>query len=570
MVFRLLRWLPLALLALASSGCLEAPPPFESTSESPPATGNIPADWFGTDEPLGGHFSHIGVPVINVLQGLYPDSYGVAWNFSADSAVDADWLLDTPRIWSQPAAELTVAGECDDLEPGCDPDFGLWACQTQSDCVFGGVCQVVGATVRTPGELPASLCVGHSAHLWEAQYEAVARAQSFVDVAALEPPDGRFAAALRNAITYLDRSGRYVEVRLLFGHVPVPGHSTDTLEVLRDLTQYLPSDTRLQVTVGAYRSGLPSRNHTKIIAVDGRDLLQGGHNYWTETYLGSNPIFDMSMQIWGTPATDAHLLLNRLWEYTCGPEPLLGHNVLHSFPYEVALCPDPFVRSSTGQPAGDVPVISIGRLSNLGENPSDDALLTMLGAARSTIRLSIQDIGPVRVGPLTTTEWPEDVLAELGWAVARGVDVYLVLSTPGAAPNGDREAGTYGNGWQPEDVAERVESWLEDNPYAFDDVGRSARALVCEHLHAATLRFSDDDTWADGTSIGNHTKLIIVDDVAFYLGAQNLYPTDNAEFGLIVDDAEVTGDLLARYWNPLWENSGRTAISGREAPVCDY
>ena len=252
------------------------------------------------------------------------------------------------------------------------------------------------------------------------------------------------------------------------------------------------------------------------------------------------------------------------------PETLLGYNTLHSFPYEVALCPDPFVRPTTRDVPGDVRVISVGRLSNLGENPADDALLTMLGAARETIRLSVQDIGPVRVGPFTTTDWPEPVLAELGWAVARGVDVYVVLSTPGAAPDGDREAGTYGNGWEPEDVAEHVERWLADNPYVFDDTGWSARELVCEHFHAATLRFSDDDTWADGTSIGNHTKLIIVDDMAFYLGAQNLYPTDNAEFGLIVDEPSVTRDLLVRYWNPLWANSGRTAVSGREAPDCDY
>lgn len=570
MFFRGFLWLFLACLALAPAACFEAPPAVEPTADPEPSFGNIPADSFGGDAPSATPFSHIGEPIINVLSGLYPGSQGEAWQFSTDSAVEADWLLDTPRIWYQPASELNVAGECEGDEPGCELDFGLWECQTQADCELGGTCQVVRATVRTPGENPVSLCVGHSAHLWEAQYEALVQAQSFVDVAVLEPPNGRFSAAIRNAITYLDRSGRSVEIRILFGHVPVPGHSTDTLEVLRDLTQYLPSDTHLQVSVGAYRSGVPSRNHTKIIAVDGHYLIQGGHNYWTETYLTSNPIFDVSMQIQGSPAIDAHMLLNRLWEYTCGPETLLGHNSLHSFPYEVALCPEPFVRPSTREAAGNIPVISVGRLSNLGENPADDALLTMLGAARETIRLSIQDIGPVRVGPITTTDWPEQVLAELGWALARGVDVYVVLSTPGAAPDGNREAGTYGNGWEPEDVAERVERWLDDNPYVFDDPGQSARELVCEHFHAATLRFSDDDTWEDGTSIGNHTKLIIVDDTAFYIGAQNLYPTDNAEFGLIIDDPVVTRDLLQRYWNPLWENSGRTAVSGREAPVCDY
>jgi len=542
-------------------------------SETP--SESLSADWFVPNSSGGGRlsasdFSHIGEPIINVMLGLYSDSEGVLWGASADNAVGAEWLLQTPHIWHQPAGALVVADSCDADEAGCDPDFLLPICETQADCGNGGVCQSVQATVRTPGGAPTALCVGHSADLWQAHYDAVVQAERFVDVSVLEPPDGRFTAALRNAITYLDRSDRDVEVRLLFGHTPVPGHSTDVVEIVRDMTEYLGDDTRLRVSVGAYRSGIPARNHTKIIAVDGRILIQGGHNFWTDIYLRQNPIFDLSMQIEGSAAVDGHMILNRLWDYTCGPSTLVGHSEYVQFPYEVELCPEAYTADGMSPAAGDTRVISVSRLANLGDNPSDDAITTMLSAARDSIRLSIQDIGPISLGPITTAEWPEPILAELGWAVARGVDVYLALSSPGVSPGGRRLIGMYGNGWTPGDVAEKVQEWLEDNPYVFDDTNLTARELVCAHFHPATLRFSDDDTWADGTNIGNHTKLMIVDDVAFYLGAQNLFPSNNAEFGLIVDDRAVTERLLDEYWNPLWEHSGRTAVSGREAPNCAY
>src|SRR5207247_2202410 len=96
-------------------------------------------------------------------------------------------------------------------------DFGLKRCVTSADCGAGGRCAPVAATVTTPGQAPASLCVGHSDVLVDEMYKVLVAAERFADVTSLQPPDGRFTAAIRNAITYLSRSGRAVEVRLLFG-----------------------------------------------------------------------------------------------------------------------------------------------------------------------------------------------------------------------------------------------------------------------------------------------------------------------------------------------------------------
>ena len=42
-------------------------------------------------------------------------------------------------------------------------------------------------------------------------------------------------------------------------------------------------------------------------------------------------------------------------------------------------------------------------------------------------------------------------------------------------------------------------------------------------------------TWANGQLVSNHAKLVAVDDEAFYIGSQNLYPGRLQELGVIVE-----------------------------------
>ncbi|TXL74885.1 hypothetical protein FHP25_15865 [Vineibacter terrae] len=61
--------------------------------------------------------------------------------------------------------------------------------------------------------------MGHSDALLDRIYGLVAQARRIVDITLLQPPpDGRFLAALRNAVTTLGRSGRSVQVRVVVGH----------------------------------------------------------------------------------------------------------------------------------------------------------------------------------------------------------------------------------------------------------------------------------------------------------------------------------------------------------------
>jgi len=58
-----------------------------------------------------------------------------------------------------------------------------------------------------------------------------------------------------------------------------------------------------------------------------------------------------------------------------------------------------------------------------------------------------------------------------------------------------------------------------------------------------------------GGQVGNHAKVLIVDDKIFYVGSDNSYGSGLAEFGLITDDADVTAEFNSNYWEPLWKQA---------------
>ena len=60
------------------------------------------------------------------------------------------------------------------------------------------------------------------------------------------------------------------------------------------------------------------------------------------------------------------------------------------------------------------------------DDPADEALLAMIRSAQSSLKLSLQDIGPIALGGgITLSGWPTDLLEELARAVARGVDIHF-------------------------------------------------------------------------------------------------------------------------------------------------
>jgi phosphatidylserine/phosphatidylglycerophosphate/cardiolipin synthase-like enzyme len=515
--------------------------------------------------------SHVGDAVLAALEATAPGEYGRSWSFSTDNRLDGGWLVQSPPVahWGQPASALVVPVPCTS-GASCDLDFGLLTCTSDTQCGPAGRCIALAATRRSPSQTARRVCAGHSdVALLDELHGLITSAQTAVDLTSLQPPDGRFEAALRNAITYLGATGRTVNVRLLFGAFPVQGE-VDARAVLARLTRDLPATARVTVSVGNYRSSNlpPSWNHSKIVAIDGATALVGGHNLWTKHYLDNEPVHDLSMEVRGAAARHAHRFADVQWRWTCANRSWLTRwtGSVNAFTWTRGAvsdrCPGDIALPAAQSSGGDVAVISAGRLAWVDKendaNPDDLALVAMMEAAESSIRISQQDIGPVEVPVLglPLSGWDENVLDALGAAIARGVDVHIVVSSPEASVGGlGPSQAPYANGWTLDEVAAKITDYVAAQPGA--PTGAALDALVCEHLAVAPLRFSADNTWSAGGAPGNHAKLVLVDDVAFHIGSQNLYPAGLTEYSLIVDDANAAATLAATYWQPLWANSSR-------------
>jgi phosphatidylserine/phosphatidylglycerophosphate/cardiolipin synthase-like enzyme len=563
---------PFVGLALAAAACVPAATGCSVTTNENASDSTEAVTLTG-----GAQSSYVSDAVLGVLNQS-PAMKGVTWNVSHDNTFDANWLVNTPLqpLWGKSVSTLSYpATTC---SGNCDADFGLQLCSTQADCTGGGTCTPVQASVNKAGGTPKMMCVGHSDAFVDEIYGLITSAQKFVDVTSLLPADGRYAAAIRNAITVLSARPTPPEVRIITGDFPVEGVVNTTTQ-LKSFTRDVPSSSNIRVAVGAFRSSDTSFswNHAKIIAVDGQTALVGGHNMWTQQYLMLDPVNDVSMVVHGSAAGDAHRFANQLWNYTCNN--MTWNTYLTWSVWEnqfengsiTSHCPAAYNLPTVAGPSNGT-VISVGRLGTgitSNANQADDARLALINAAKTTIRITQQDIGPTTVPYLgmPTGSWPTDELAALANALVRGVDVYIILSDLNATAGAlSATAAGYSNGWTPQDVGNHIKSYMQST--SGYPTGTALDALLCSKLHLTAFRYGQDETWPDGTHFASHAKQIAIDGQAIYIASHNMYPANLQEFGYIVDDSRVTADWIAKYWNNAWTNSSRVAVSGPEAAQC--
>jgi len=404
--------------------------------------------------------------------------------------------------------------------------------------------------------------------------EIMSRTTKWCDVMSLAAPDGYFRDQFKVALKKIADNAKGQEepivVRLMFGNIL--GLPINCERVKNKLTEDLPADTNVQLWVGAWRYGA-SWNHSKLIAVDGKYLHTGGHNLWSDIYLKKDPVHDISLEMEGGAAHDAHLFANDQWRWIEKKQDTFLGQVLENVPDFLPLISKsrviisewpkgkakefaPYYERSIvdnyKQPEGAVPVISIGRQGTLvdDDRPADDAFIAMIDAAKKIIRMALQDLGPVTLPgkiPLPGTGWPRpyfDAIARAIWE--RGVDFEIILS------NKDARRG-YTNGWSADDVASEIIKHVKKlAPKATDG---ELRQKVEDNLRISYIRHKAGKCYASGMEVSNHSKYFIVDDVCSYTGSQNLYVCDLAEWGVLIDDANITAKMMEDYWNPMWKAS---------------
>ncbi len=422
-----------------------------------------------------------------------------------------------------------------------------------------------GWLMQTPfiwGKKPADIVAGnHSTFLPKAMGDLIATAQKVVDITTLGPaPDGRWEQEIIRGLRAVADSGRPVIVRILVANPT--GFGFDAKAYLARLGAELEKSKgkNLIVYAAGHHSEATSWNHSKIVQVDGRYALTGGHNQWDADYLGSRPVHDVSMLVEGQAAYAAFNFANVMWDYIrdCNSTRpcTFAQESYRWTPGHIIREAPPGITVDIPPATGDVPIIAVARAGvalifcDKDAQPSDTAMLAVFDHAQKSIRLSQQDIALSLCGS-PTRQWWDDGMKALARAVARNVDVQMVLS------NYKAKGGT-GNPYS--SCVGSSEVWTALLNELRKVAGLPEPALVKlmkEKVHIATLRFGPDpaDTWLNGWPFANHAKVLIVDDSVFYIGSSNFYSSDLQEFGYFVQRPAAVQTLLADYWDPMWKYS---------------
>jgi len=421
---------------------------------------------------------------------------------------------------------------------------------------------------------------GHSDWLPTDLANLLAKTEVWCDFVSLSPPDGIFMNTIKKAIqTVAQRSkdtDKKIVLRFLFGNIFCVPVNCDA--VMKAFTDDLPTDSKLEIWVGSWRRGM-CWNHAKIVAVDGKEVFTGGHNLWDPIYLQKDPIHDTSIHMTGEVTVQAHLFMNEQWEFIRKKQstvigciidklndswlvPTITRVTISEWPKQAGTYAPLFKKDILPQDSrtpgeNTVPVLALGRYGSIVDDArsSDAAFIAMFHAARKSIRFLLQDFGPVNKTvagkKIVYKDWPKKYFKTLSRAIfERGVDVEIVLSNPGSG----EERGNYSNGWSCEEVAaEIIKTMKEQFPEVSND---ELKAKVKDNLRVCYFKNKSGNTWMTSKNkVGLHSKFFIIDDVCTYVGSQNLYIFDLAEWGVAIDDEKTTADIKNVLWNPMWNCS---------------
>lgn len=503
-----------------------------------------------------GSLSSTGKQIVGVLQSKHGSWKSTTWDVTCNNSLEDDWLISTPPDLSYKLSDtkLPVGDPCEFEGADCNTDFRLKRCAKASDCTSGR-CARVPATVKKPKQTAESLCLGHSDFPFDAIYDVLKSAKHEIVIASLNPFTDGYLATIRNAITLLNERARAgemepISVRVVLGLGNVARY-------LDEITRDIQGDPKIRVSVGTYGGPPWSWNHAKLIAVDGREAIVGGHIWSAEEYNQTAPVHDVSMRVSGGAATSAVHFFDYLWDYAKAHGTIKTVGDADGSKYE-----------PTGG-EGDVPIIAVGATGGVALNPasdsaSDSAIFSLIDSAKKVVRIDQQDLVSIPIqshGLNIPQHISNDLLEHISLALLREVDVYLLLSE------------TYWwNGWTLSQVSNEIRKYLLENMESISaahDLPRPGAdfditAMLCKKLHIAGAR---DGV---GALVANHAKVVIADDDAFYMGSQNLYPggladpliTQLAEFGYIVDDEATTQRFIRSFWEPVWNAASPRAIAG--------
>jgi phosphatidylserine/phosphatidylglycerophosphate/cardiolipin synthase-like enzyme len=472
----------------------------------------------------------VGSP--DILDTLFSQLYkldggrglGTTYSLTTDNALAAAWIVQTPLVWSKEASAVPIGA--------------------------------------------GSFVADHITQL-------IASAQQHIDIMTLVPfPTGDFQTAIRRGLEQLATSGRPVTVRILAGWDPLSVNEMNQGDYLRSLIVDIKDRTRfpnnkLQISVAAQRTAAPQStwNHAKIVAIDGKEMLIGGQNFWDDDYLRQNPVHDLSVRLKGSSTVLGHRYADVVWAgSTLFPGPC-GYTRRDWLPalwraggqVTTGCLPNPALPAP--EPAGKVRVLTVGRLGV-------DRLITAEASESAMWAAFENTTGPIRIAQQDfrgsfAWDWTKPIVAAV---VKSNRPVYIVVGDDGAK-GGPPPGKTY-------KLPLRTLNGLANDLWneAKAQGGMTIPQLkdrLCSTLSFAPMRFGPSKTWPSGFTFANHSKFWLIDSL-FYVGSHNLYPAGLQELGVIVNDPQYASEIKTQYWDPMWVWSKADARSGPDAANCVF
>ncbi|RYZ60393.1 MAG: hypothetical protein EOP07_00995 [Proteobacteria bacterium] len=486
--------------------------------------------------------------ILSELKSKHFNAENISW-FESRGKFEGDWVAHSPKnYWKKDASNLPSGYACKAGDTGCDSQFLRKICSSDMDCAATHTsCVPLQASITKEGGAVKSMCLGSGDALMDDYYFTLTKAKTHLEVSSLTFPSGNFRKVLVNALSVLSQRETSPTIRMIFssldGITPnflnKPDKVLDAL--LKDVSAVGGNAANLKINLAYLSDKKVSWNHAKIVLADSYYVLQGGHNFLDPDYVKESPIFDLSMHGSGSVGFGVQKFVNALWAH--------ADPVASNLKNDERIVP-PFVKDPN---EGTARVIGMGRLGSFGDLASDDGFKALLNATKKSVYFAQQDMfnDIVKLGAK-----PSLALPALIDAILRGVTVKVAQSSSTKFLGYGMIAPEKAFGLLLDAITKEAETRKFVAPG-----GITLREYLCRQIEYAPLLFNSAITiWPNGDQIGVHPKLIIADEVGFYMGSQNFYPSDLQEFGLLVSDTKTTKELIANYWGPIWEESQKKKV----------
>lgn len=509
--------------------------------------------------------SPIGLAAKDAISGTHFSAHTTCNSFTGDQS-DIDWIVDVPSV----SAETS---------PTTAEDF------------YASIAQMLSETEETF----SMSTLWFRSHQQENELNLLRH---------------YIAPAVRALHDRTPLDGPYPLLRFAYADSRFPGDFVlpidDVDEVYDDIVAQLPppNEEAWRVSIAIANVGkivdVPW-NHSKIAVRDYRHAIVGGMNWdldyvqpvdidadgvYTETIMQKGQhftvhrLYDLSLHVEGEAALAAGRYFDKLWRRTisnllpsqyehCKVSWRIAPDWSHDCALEMVPPYSTAVLSSDEETIQTIEMETVHHVFGLGRGHvdwwsvldrsekdfgADAAILAAINQTSSTLHISQHQLSSAQGDGLGVVD--EVIDAIIAAVVDRGVTVKIMLSKPWGSESADSLETVFGY----------LDSQL--HLYAEQQYGRGTPAQL-EKINAAhkRLKFAPFRVPFAGKPdkvkhlFHTHNKFIVFDEVAFYVGSQNLYPSaigdtpgpELNEYGFLVDDVGLTTQILAEYWNPSWE-----------------